>query len=475
MRTLIYCFTFCLILSLFTCGQPSVANSGANDSSSEDAPTNRLLVEGDWTGTLSVQGMVLHIIFHLKIENGNFTATMDSPDQGAYGLPCNEAQWKDGQLTLRLSNLGVRYEGQLQDEQLVGTFYQGSAELPLTLDRTTAPQKSAASRPQTPQAPFAYSTQDITFPNAAADGIQLAGTLTTPKDCNQCPAVVLISGSGPQDRNETLMGHEPFWVIADYLTRRGIAVLRFDDRGVGASEGVFKIATSADFMTDVAAAVTFLRQHPTLNTPKIGLIGHSEGSMIAAMLAAQESDIAFVVSLAGPGIPGKDLLPQQAKLIGLAQNSSSEAVEAQYKTSKEACQLIATVENKTELRTALASLFEAQGLSGEPLNSALDQYTSDWFCFFMRYDPAPDWQKVACPVLALNGAKDLQVPADDNLRAIAQSLKAGQNPPHTIQKFEGLNHLFQQAETGSPTEYGQIEETFNTEVLAFMSEWILQH
>ena len=234
----------------FGCSQPTT-------STATPPPAGEIL--GDWEGTLSIQGQQLSIIFHFTSDNNQLKGTMDSPQQGAFGLPCTEVQYDNQQLVLQLSNLGIAYEGTLDQGTIEGTFRQGGMEFPLTLQAASGSAPAGPQRPQTPQAPFSYASQDVVFPNPSAN-LQLAGTLTIPEGCQNCPAVVLISGSGPQDRNETLMGHQPFWVIADHLSRHGVAVLRFDDRGVADSEGDFKTATSADFMTDVAAAVAFLKQ-----------------------------------------------------------------------------------------------------------------------------------------------------------------------------------------------------------------------
>ena len=429
---------------------------------------------GDWMGSLNLNGQTMRIVFHIEVEEQGVKATMDSPDQGAYGLPCNSVKYQKPELTIQMDALNLQYQGRLNDQdQFVGTVTQNGMEFDLTLSRTT--DQSAAptppARPQTPKGPFPYDIQEVQFKNKKAN-IQLAGTVTIPKDCKACPAAILISGSGPQDRNETLLGHEPFWVIADYLSRRGIAVLRFDDRGVGQSEGDFATATSADFMTDVAAGLEFLKQHAGVDGDKIGLIGHSEGGLIAPMLAARNEEVAFIISLAGPGVAGRDLLPEQIRLIAQANGLSEEAVQQQYTSNQKACALIATSTNDEQLRQDLTDLLTESGLSVMQLDHALEQYTHLWFQYFMRYDPRSDWQQVRCPVLALNGAKDLQVPADVNLEGIAQALKHGNNQQVTTQKLDHLNHLFQTCKTGAPSEYNSIEETFSPKALLIMEKWI---
>lgn len=448
------------------CSQPSTSTSAPSVAPSEE-------ILGDWAGTLSIQGQKIPLVIHLKTTDGTLIGTMDSPNQGAFDLPCNQVTYHDAQLSLQLDDLGITYKGSLEQGVINGTFQQNGLELPLTLHATDASKTAPPKRPQTPQAPFDYGIKEVTFPNPIAN-IQLAGTLTIPSNCQGCPAVVLISGSGPQDRNETLLGHHPFWVIADHLTRYGIAVLRFDDRGVGASEGNFKTATSADFMTDAAAAVAFLQQQQTINPTKIGVLGHSEGGLIAPMLAAQNPDIAFIVSLAGPGMAGKDLLPEQNRAIATASGASEEDAAKYYAQSKKACTLIAESSDEEQLRQELTTILEEQGISGKQLESILQQYTTPWFRYFMRYDPCTAWKQVKCPVLALNGAKDVQVPADANLAGIVDALKTGGNTAITTHKLEDLNHLFQHATTGAPSEYATIEETFSEKALTLISDWINQ-
>lgn len=462
-------FSFCMALLLvvpFGCSQPNAP------ATSTPAPISEAIL-GDWKGTLSVQGQELPIVFHFKAEDDALKGTMDSPKQGAFGLPCSQVQFDANELVVEMGSMGIAYKGTLKEGVIDGTFQQNGMELPLTLRPDADASASAPKRPQTPQAPFDYNIKEVTFRNASAN-INLAGTLTIPADCQQCPAVVLVSGSGPQDRDETLMGHKPFWVIADHLTRHGIAVLRFDDRGVGASEGDFKSATSADFMTDAVAAVAFLKGQVALDPAKIGVLGHSEGGLIAPMVAAETADLGFIVSLAGPGMAGKDLLPDQVRLITAASGASEEETAQAYAQSKKACTLIAESTDEAQLRQALTPILEEQGLSGTVLENTLNQYTTPWFRYFMQCDPVVYWKQVQCPVLALNGAKDLQVPADDNLAGIVNALKAGNNPPVTTKKMEGLNHLFQQSETGAPSEYATIEETFSEEALMLIINWINQ-
>lgn len=422
---------------------------------------------GYWEGTLEVNGIELRIGFKIQNEGGNLKTTMDSPDQGAFDLTCNSTTYEESVLEVNMSQMGVTYKGKLVGEVIEGTFYQAGREIELNLKQGAAQGQTA--KPQEPKGPFEYSVEKVVFENKSAN-IKLAGTLTLPKDCNNCSAAILISGSGAQDRDETILGHKPFWVIADYLTTQGIAVLRFDDRGVGESTGQFAGSTSADFMTDVEAAFKFLQEQEGIAKDKIGLIGHSEGGLIAPMLAAQNKEVAFIISLAGPGTMGKDLLPEQAKLIAEANGASEQEVKETYEITKKVCNLIAKEKDIEKLKAKIRKIIEDDNTSEAEIEAALNQYTSNWFRFFMSYDPRKDWKKVQCPVLALNGAKDLQVPADENLRGIEKALK--KNKQLKLMKFKGMNHLFQTCESGSPLEYAKLEETFSRTVLKVMSDWI---
>lgn len=427
-------------------------------------------VLGYWEGKLNINGTDLRIGFEIKAEDGLLKATMDSPDQGAYDLPCSSASFEEGKLQLEMQGLGVRYIGEPKGEEMTGTFEQNGMSLDLNMKRNRETTGGRTAKPQDPKEPFNYESKKVVFENESAD-LKLAGTLTIPKDCKDCQAAILISGSGPQDRDESLLGHKPFWVIADYLSERGIAVLRFDDRGVGESTGTFGGSTSADFMTDVAAAFAFLKQQKGIDPAKIGLIGHSEGGLIAPMLAAQNEEIAFIISLAGPGTMGKDLLPEQARLITKASGASEQEVKETYETTKRICNLVAKEKDLEKLKAKIRPLIEKEDIPEAQVDAALQEYSSNWFRFFMAYDPVADWKKVKCPVLALNGSKDLQVPADENLRGIEKALK--NNKQVKIMKMEGLNHLFQKTETGNPSEYAELEETFSEEVLKIMKDWIV--
>jgi uncharacterized protein len=440
-------------------------------------------ITGDWYGQLDIQGTKLRVVFHIVSTGEGYTSTMDSPDQGAKGIAVDQTTLENGQLTLQMTAMKATYKGVFNDaEQTInGTFDQGTLSLPLELKREAA-EKTGMVRPQEPHQPFPYYSEDVTFRNKAAK-IDLAGTLTLPDQKGRYPVVVLISGSGPQNRDEEILGHKPFLVLADYLTRNGIGVLRFDDRGTNDSGGSFATATSADFATDVEAALAYLKTRKDVDKKHLGLMGHSEGGMIAPMVASRSGDVAFVVLLAGPGIPGDSILQQQQDLIGRAMGSSEEELAAARTINRSIYQLIRETQDASALEkqvkeyviNELKALPDSLkgGMSDEQIaEQQVKAITTPWFRYFLSYDPVPALEKTTCPVLALNGSKDLQVPSQENLSAIEASLKKGGNGHITMLEMEGLNHLFQQCATGSPEEYAAIEQSFSPEALEVIGVWV---
>lgn len=443
---------------------------------------------GSWQGVLEVQGIKLRLVFHISQTDGQYTSLLDSPDQGATGIPTSETRVAGDSLFISADALRLAYRGKLAagGKRISGTFSQGSVVQQLELERTGEAELAAAApkRPQEPRPPFPYLEEEVQFQNEAA-GIQLAGTLTLPKGPGPHRVAVLISGSGPQNRDEEILGHKPFLVLADHLTRAGIGVLRFDDRGVGASEGDFASATSADFATDVEAAVAYLRNRPEVNPQQIGLIGHSEGGLIAPMVAAKDPAIAFVVLMAGPGLSGYHILLQQVADINRANGMEEQKVKQNVKTSKKLYKIImksASAEAAREkalafMKKEMAKLSdEEKAQIGDPekfMQQQLAQLNSPWFRYFLSYDPRPALRQLSCPVLAINGSKDTQVHAGKNLKVIESALRKSASPHYTVKELPGLNHLFQTAETGAPTEYAQIEETMAPIALETIAEWIL--
>jgi pimeloyl-ACP methyl ester carboxylesterase len=440
---------------------------------------------GSWAGSLDTGGGQLRLVFHVELEeDGGLTGSLDSPDQGATGIPATSVTAQGRSLAFSIDNLGMTFEGMLSEDGngIEGTFRQGPAELPLSLTRAEAPE--GPERPQHPEPPFPYRSEDVRFGSTEA-GTILAGTLTAPHGEGPFPGAVLVSGSGPQDRDETLMGHKPFLVLADHLTRSGIAVLRYDDRGVAESSGDFASATSEDFADDALAAVDWLGSRPEVSS--VGIIGHSEGGLIAPMASMRSEQVAFVVLLAGPGLTGAEILELQSELVNRAEGTPEEVIELNRSVQNRLFQVVreepdreaAAPRLRAVLEEALAELpddlREAMGPAANPeaLDAQVAQVNSPWFRFFLQYDPRPTLAKVNVPVLALNGEKDLQVPAQVNLREIRSALERGGNPDVTARLLPSLNHLFQEAETGSPSEYARIPQTMSPVVLEAVSDWIL--
>ena len=440
-------------------------------------------ITGEWNGALKVQGTQLRLVFTITKTDTGISATMDSPDQGAKGIPTTTTTFENSILRITIANAKIEYEGTLgNDNIIVGTFKQGGQSFPMNLSKEVI-EKEKLVRPQEPIKPYSYYTEDITFENKKA-GIRLAGTLTLPQKEGVFPVVILISGSGPQNRDEELLGHKPFLVLADYLTKNGIAVLRYDDRGIASSKGDFKTATTADFATDVEASIAYLKTRKEINKKKIGLIGHSEGGIIAPMVANKSADVAFIVLLAGTGIQGDKLLLLQQKLIGKVSGVSDEDLLKSELTNRKVFDIVNQSNSLEQLKTDLTNYLKQtlkddpnaekpEGMSDDDLvKLQVNQIANPWMHYFIKYDPASTLEKVKCPVLALNGEKDLQVPPKENLEAIKKALAKGGNKKVTTKELPNLNHLFQECKTGSPNEYATIEQTFSPTALTEILKWI---
>lgn len=435
-------------------------------------------IAGSWYGTLELPTGKVRLVFHITEKDGVLQSKMDSPDQGANGIPCESVTFKDAHLTITSPVINAKYEGKYADAEIKGTFNQGNVSLPLTLSKQEIKQE----RPQEPHPPYPYHTEDVTFENKQA-GITLAGTLTLPQKSGVYPAVILISGSGAQNRNEEILGHKPFLVLADHLTRQGVAVLRFDDRGFGLSTGNYETSTAADFATDVEAAVSYLKKRKEIKTQQIGLIGHSEGGMIAPMVATRSKDIAFMVLLAAPGVHHYDLWIRQLSDMVAIQGISKEKQEPLIQCYRDIYRILKTTpgqaaqpELEKYLKAHLTDFTAGQPLPPGKEKPFIDQmvktFILPWFRYFITYNPIPNLEKTKCPVLALNGEKDIQVNATQNLLGINQALtKAGNKSFKTI-PLPGLNHLFQECKTGATEEYGILPQTFSPKALRMISEWI---
>jgi len=454
--------------------------------SAQQQDTSEISIEGIWQGKLKVPGTELRIVFKIsKNPDGTLTATLDSPDQGVTGIPVEEVIFEDNTLRLEVKSAGAVFEGKVSEDFLVieGEWKQSGGVFPLTVKRVD--KAIEILRPQVPKKPYPYTEEEVAYENKEA-GITLAGTLTLPPGKGPSPAVLLISGSGPQDRNETIYNHHPFLVLADYLTRQGIAVLRVDDRGVGESTGDFSQATSVDFASDVLAGIEYLKTRKEINPEQIGLIGHSEGGLIAPMVAVKSPDVAFIILMAGTGLTGEEILYLQGALISRAMGVSEEDIAKNRQFNEKIFSLIKEEKDKKTIEEKLRQMFmedwaelneEEKSRIGDPevfLEAQLKSLLSPWLKFFLTYDPKPTLNKVKCPVLAINGEKDLQVPPKENLSAIEEALKVGGNQNYTIKELPGLNHLFQTAQTGLPAEYAKIEETISPVALKIISDWILE-
>jgi len=442
-------------------------------------------IAGLWAGSLETGSATLRLALHITAQpNGGCASTLDSIDQSALGIPVARTAFVGRTLTLTLPALNARYVATLDADgkTLSGTWTQGAGSLPLTLAKTDkAPD--GPRRPQEPHPPFPYATRNVVYANPAG-GVLLAGTLSTPHGKGPFPAAVLIPGSGSHDRDETLFGHKPFLVIADYLTRRGIAVLRVDDRGVGGSTGSKPQSNDHGMAGDVRAGVAFLGTQPDIDPRKIGLIGHSEGGLIAPLAAANSHTIAFVVLLAGPGVPGEQILREQNALILRSLHADPALIAWTGKQQAQTFAILSSTPDNAQAKAKLDALLQTASASmPAELQPHAAEYRANfaaqeqivltpWFRGFLASRPAAVLAQVHCPVLALGGAKDLQVPAAQNLRAIAQALKAGGNADVTVREMPGLNHLFQTAPTGALDEYAQIEETFAPAALKVMGDWI---
>lgn len=446
---------------------------------------------GSWYGILEIPGKSLRVNFHIKLASGVFSSTMDSPDQGVHGIPTEKTTISEGKLTIEAPKMGLSYRATFDkvSNQLIGTFTQGPGELPLNLTRTqvAGEEKPKAKRPQDPTS-FPYLQQEVSFGNKTA-GNEISGTLTMPRDGKAKKIVVMVSGSGPQDRNEEVaqFNHRPFLVWSDYLTRNGIAVLRYDERGVGKSTGTFNGATTADFADDAKAAIDYIQSRADLKSMKIGVIGHSEGGMIAPMLASTSAAVKFIVLLAAPGVPISELLVQQNKdqmiLAGVPDSTvaRNSALNQQLYASANSLRGLNQAQFAPKLDSVLTKVFTTASngtLSASEIsravNSATSQVATPWFRYFIAFQPSAYLTKVKCPVLAINGTKDMQVSSGPNLRGISEGLSKAGNKNFTILPIKDLNHLLQLSRTGSGAEYAELEETVNPQALEAVATWIIK-
>jgi len=438
---------------------------------------------GSWTGSLNVGGGKLRLDMNVSLnEADSLIVTFDSPDQGVLDLPTSRVLLMEDSLVVSAEAIGGILAGKINKtaDSIKGAWKQGGMSFPVTMIRQQ--QRAMMNRPQEPKPPFPYLVEEVSFPSKAG-GFQFSGTLTLPENKGRYPAVILLTGSGAQNRDEELLGHKPFLVLADHLTRRGFAVLRYDDRGTGKSEGDYKTATTLDFAADAEAALRFLRSDLRIDTARTGLIGHSEGGLIASIVASENPAVAFVVLMAGPGITGEKILLMQSELIAKAEGVDDQQIKANEKTSREMYTVIRKNTDNARASLKLRNLFMkmnrtnardtvSRQLSEQEIDLQIETLTSPWFRSFLTLDPEDYISRVKCPLLAINGSLDLQVPARENLQAIEKALIFGGNADYTVEELPGLNHLFQTATTGSPTEYARIEETIAPAALEKIIEWM---
>lgn len=467
---LLLCLTFSMIFFF---------NTSAGTSSDE-------IFLGVWKGDIQIAQQNVPVIFKISSSrNHEITATMDSPAQGVTDLPVSKVTINGDQLTLEITVASAVYTGTYDHEthEVAGNWTQAGRKFNLTLTKEVSTSPEAAQAGANTKTSFLE--EHIEFENPSAS-IKLAGTLTLPKNKQADTAVVLITGSGPQGRDQSFMGHKTFKVLAEYLTEQGIAVLRFDDRGVGKSEGNFFAATSLDFATDVSAAVDYLKQQGKLKFSSIGLIGHSEGGLIAPLVASERDDIAFIVMLAGPGISGREIAESQIERFLSFNGFSEETASAGKSITSALNSVVINNEDRTTLADDLSIAYThawnklpenaqvaLKKVGGGSLSEARrNELMLPWTKFFLKHDPAIYLSKLDMPILALHGGKDTQMRADRNLAAIQKSLKPETLKISSVQKIEEMNHLFQTANTGLISEYASIKETMSPIVLQTISEWI---
>lgn len=442
-------------------------------------------ITGIWNGAIELaDGRKINFIFNIEEEEKSYKTTIDIPTQRVSGINARKTTLIGDSLIIDMTNIGMQYNGKFNANHTLinGKMREGMNSFVLNLSRDSESETPKLNRPQEPTKPYPYVEENIKFQNSSAQ-ITLAGTFTRPTKKKKYPAVILISGSGPQDRDETFAQHKPFLVLADDLTKKGIAVLRYDDRGFGKSTGNHSEATTYDFALDVISAIEYLKSRDDVDKTKIGLIGHSEGGIIAPIVANKTDDVAFIISLAGIGISGTELSVIQSKEMRPFPVPDEVAYE---KAIREAIEIAKQDKDLSEIKSELnqhyyatiAPILKNLGVSEtklkEVINGLVEMRTTKWMRYFYEYNPADEYKKVSCPVLSLNGSLDTQVDAKINQNGLRSALLNGKNKDFEILELEGLNHLFQNAKTGKMDEYVQIEETFSSSALDIISNWILK-
>jgi uncharacterized protein len=438
---------------------------------------------GKWSGDLEVMGQKIPLIINLDQNGDELIGTMDSPKQGAFGIKLSKAMFDGTLLFFEINSIAASYEGIFMGDQISGTFQQGGVSLPLNFKRISNEEAPKDLKPQLPKPPFNYVVEEVSFRNDSAN-VNLKGTLTRPSKIGTYPAVLLVGGSGPSDRDNQVLGHQPFFVMADHLTKNGVLVLRYDERGVGKSSGDFSSATYSDLVSDVHSALNFLKDHPNVNPNQIGVIGHSEGGLIAFQVASESSLLAFMISLAGPVVAIKDLMIKQTEDVYRSSGMPKELVDKQVKLNTGVYDLFIQSNSKEEIIEGLNLLVKdflvGEGLSGatltkqkEDLVKAYSAAVNPWFLELIKLNPESFISAIDIPIFAAFGGKDTQVNAAQNGNHL---IKLFESSPSLlkVEVYTELNHLFQTANTGSVNEYAQIEETFHTKVLEDIVKFIFR-
>lgn len=439
---------------------------------------------GMWQGVLNA-GRPLHMAFHIK---DSTAATLDVLEQNVKDFAASGVNIIGDSIHINFSKLSSSYKGVITGTDVItGSWNQAGRSFPMEIRRNEKPAE--LNRPQTPRAPFAYNSEDVTF-KSADKKITYGATLTVPKGNGPFPAVLLISGSGRQNRDEEVFGHKPFAVIADHLTKSGYAVLRVDDRGIGQTTGGDPGLTSADFVKDAAAALDYLKTRKEVDKKKIGMAGHSEGGMIAQMLATERADIDFIVLLAGPGIKATDLMMEQNGAILRANGAKEEVVTAYLELYKNIAEGVVAAKTKADVKTNVAGAIKkwrehtdpqivmaTTGISDNTSEEVVSekiaqQFMDPWLRYFLAYDPKPYLEKMEVKVLALNGEKDVQVISKSNLNGMEMGLSKSKSKQYNVMEVPGLNHLFQECKQCTVAEYAQLEETFSPSALLMITEWL---
>jgi pimeloyl-ACP methyl ester carboxylesterase len=431
---------------------------------------------GTWQSRLFVPGynqdvrLVMH--FSRDSSSGDLVATMDVPDQQLKDLDM-DAEARGDSLILDFSRFPGQFKGRLHADSLYydGIYTMQGFRLSMKLVKGEA-DDLVYYRPQKPQRPYPYYEEEVSIKNKQA-GLTLAGTFTRPKEPGKYPAVVFITGSGPEDRDETLFGHKPFLLLADALTRKGFAVLRCDDRGTGKSTGDFA-GTSADYAGDVKAQLEYLEKRKDVDLKRIGLLGHSEGGLIAPLVAADEDDVAFLVLLAGPGMNLFDLLLMQDSLVLAAEGYSEPYIRDEMVKNKQLFDYVFHSPDSATAADSIDAFLLARRAPDYEIAQTLRQVDSRWMRYLATYDPAETLRKVRCPVLAVNGSRDIQVPAEENIARIREALEAGGNKNFHTEILPGLNHMFQRCKKCTITEYGLLDETFSPDALKVIEDWMVK-